>query len=317
MIDLHVAEAKPDDADALVDVIHAAFGARPPLDPPGSALHENVAGVAAAVREHGGLLATVDGDPAGVVLFAESDGWLELRRVSVHPRFQHRGVGTAMIGCAEEVAEAAGVDGLRLTARVELPMTLRFWQRRGYVEAGRTEPEVQFAKRLPVEVEVPSAEAMRDLGLRLAGLFRPGDLVLLHGELGAGKTTLTQGIGAGLNVRGDVTSPTFVISRVHRATGARPPLVHVDAYRLGGVAELDDLDLDASLDEAVTVVEWGEGLAEGLADNRLEVVLTRPTGGLGDPHVPHVPMGEEPRRVRVIPIGPRWIDAPLRAQLTS
>lgn len=311
MIDLHVAEAKPDDADALVDVIHAAFGARPPLDPPGTALHENVAGVAAAVRDHGGLLATVDGAPAGAVLFAESEGWLELRRVSVHPRFQHRGVGTAMVGCAEEVAETAGVDGLRLTARVELPMTLRFWERRGYVEAGRSGPEVVFAKRLPVEVEVPSADSMRELGVRLASLLRPGDLVLLHGELGAGKTTLTQGIGAGLNVRGDVTSPTFVISRVHRAAGTRPPLVHVDAYRLGGVAELDDLDLDASLDEAVTVVEWGEGLAEGLADNRLEIVLTRPTGGVSDPE------GEEPRRVRVIPIGPRWIDAPLRAQLTG
>jgi tRNA threonylcarbamoyladenosine biosynthesis protein TsaE len=311
MIDLHVAEAKPDDAEALVEVIHAAFGARPPLDPPGTAMHESVAGVAAVVREHGGLLATVDGAPAGAVLFSQAGGWLGLRRVSVHPRFQHRGVGTAMVGCAEEVAETSGLDGLRLTARVELPMTLRFWQRRGYVEAARSGPEVVFAKQLPVEAEAPSPDAMRTLGSRLAELLRPGDLVLLHGELGAGKTTLTQGIGAGLNVRGNVTSPTFVISRVHRAQGERPPLVHVDAYRLGGVAELDDLDLDASLDEAVTVVEWGEGLAEGLADNRLEVVLTRPTGG-GDGAD-----GDEPRRVRVIPVGARWIDVPLRAQLTS
>src|SRR3954464_13909590 len=117
---------------------------------------------------------------------------------------------------------------------------------------------------------------MRDLGRRLAKLMRAGDLVMLNGELGAGKTTLTQGLGAGLGVRGDVTSPTFVIARVHPSLGDGPPLVHVDAYRLGGVAELDDLDLDTSLDEAVTVVEWGEGIAEGLADDRVEVRIERP-----------------------------------------
>jgi tRNA threonylcarbamoyladenosine biosynthesis protein TsaE len=116
-------------------------------------------------------------------------------------------------------------------------------------------------------------EDTRALGAALAGLFRAGDLVVLVGPLGAGKTALTQGIGEALGVREPVTSPTFVIARVHR--GGRLPLVHVDAYRLGGVADVDDLDLDASTDESVTVVEWGQGLVEQLADEHLEVRLDR------------------------------------------
>lgn len=132
-------------------------------------------------------------------------------------------------------------------------------------------------------VPVPTADDMRRLGQRLAALLRPGDLVLLSGDLGAGKTTLTQGIGAGLAVRGDVTSPTFVISREHASTTGGPGLVHVDAYRLGSPAEVDDLDLDAAMDESVTVVEWGTGLAEGLADSRLEVRITRSRGAADEP----------------------------------
>ena len=127
--------------------------------------------------------------------------------------------------------------------------------------------------RQAFELTVSSAEEMLDLGRRLAGLLRAGDLVMLTGELGAGKTTLTRGLGEGLNVRGAVTSPTFVIARVH--TGGRLPLVHVDAYRLGGVADVDDLDLDASTEQSVTVVEWGQGLVEQLADEHLEVRLDR------------------------------------------
>ena len=110
--------------------------------------------------------------------------------------------------------------------------------------------------------------------MRLGRLLRAGDLVVLTGGLGAGKTTLTQGIGAGLGVRGPVTSPTFVIARVHPSTVGGPALVHVDAYRLGGALELDDLDLDADVADSVTVVEWGHGVAERLADAYLEVVLT-------------------------------------------
>ena len=124
--------------------------------------------------------------------------------------------------------------------------------------------------------------------------LQAGDVVVLTGDLGAGKTTLTQGIGAGLGVRGAVTSPTFVIARVHPSKDGGPALVHADAYRLGGVAELDDLDLDASLDASVTVVEWGEGVAESLAESRLEVRITR----------------SEPRRVGIRGVGPRWAGPP-------
>jgi tRNA threonylcarbamoyladenosine biosynthesis protein TsaE len=123
------------------------------------------------------------------------------------------------------------------------------------------------------EHTLPTADDTRALGAALAGVLRPGDLVVLVGPLGAGKTALTQGIGQGLGVREPVTSPTFVIARVH--TGGRLPLVHVDAYRLGSVADVDDLDLDASADESVTVVEWGQGLVEQLADEHLEVRLDR------------------------------------------
>ncbi|HEY8481625.1 MAG TPA: tRNA (adenosine(37)-N6)-threonylcarbamoyltransferase complex ATPase subunit type 1 TsaE [Spirillospora sp.] len=140
---------------------------------------------------------------------------------------------------------------------------------------------------------------MRDLGVRLGGLLRAGDLVVLTGELGAGKTTLTQGIGEGLKVRGPITSPTFVIARVHPSLCGGPSLVHVDAYRLDGAAELDDLDLDASLDESVTIVEWGEGLAENLAENRLEVTLSRGEGP------------GEVREVTIVGVGDRWSDLEL------
>jgi tRNA threonylcarbamoyladenosine biosynthesis protein TsaE len=122
-------------------------------------------------------------------------------------------------------------------------------------------------------IQVETADDMRALGQRLAGLLRPGDLVVLSGPLGAGKTTLVQGIGQGLNVRGPVTSPTFVIARVHPPLGGGPALVHADAYRLASPAEVDDLDLDADVSTSVTVVEWGEGLVEGLAADRLEVTI--------------------------------------------
>jgi tRNA threonylcarbamoyladenosine biosynthesis protein TsaE len=131
---------------------------------------------------------------------------------------------------------------------------------------------------------VPAAEEMRELGRRLASVLTAGDLVILTGGLGAGKTTLTQGIGDGLGVRGPITSPTFVIARVHPplaasaargngAAGRGPALVHADAYRLGSVLELDDLDLDTDTASSVTVVEWGEGLAEGLSADRLEITI--------------------------------------------
>lgn len=121
--------------------------------------------------------------------------------------------------------------------------------------------------------QLSTADDTRAFGEGLASTLRAGDLVILTGGLGAGKTTLTQGLAAGLGVRGPITSPTFVIARVHPSLEGGPALVHVDAYRLGGLAELDDLDLDTSLEESVTVVEWGHGLAEELSDDRLEILL--------------------------------------------
>lgn len=128
--------------------------------------------------------------------------------------------------------------------------------------------------------DLPDADATRAFGLALARELRAGDLVMLTGDLGAGKTTLTQGIGTGLGVRGQVASPTFIIARVHPPLADGPYLVHVDAYRLGSLDEVEALDLDASLDESVTVVEWGQDLVESLAEDRLEITIERPRGGV-------------------------------------
>jgi tRNA threonylcarbamoyladenosine biosynthesis protein TsaE len=160
----------------------------------------------------------------------------------------------------------------------------------------------------PVGYEVASAEGMRAFGERLAAVLRPGDLVTLTGDLGAGKTTLAQGIGAGLGVRGEVTSPTFVIARVHPSPAGGPDLVHVDAYRLSSLAEVDDLDLDASLEDSVTVVEWGAGLVENLSGSRLDIRLTR-ARGTGATATDRVDDVDEVRTVRLMGIGPRWAGA--------
>jgi tRNA threonylcarbamoyladenosine biosynthesis protein TsaE len=149
--------------------------------------------------------------------------------------------------------------------------------------------------REAVEVVLPTAEDTTAFGRRLAAVLRAGDLVLLSGDLGAGKTTLTRGLGAALGVRGAVTSPTFVIARWHPSLDDGPALVHVDAYRLGSLAEVDDLDLDASLEETVTVVEWGQGKVEELSADRLEVTLHR---GSDDT--------DETRTATVRAVGDRW-----------
>jgi tRNA threonylcarbamoyladenosine biosynthesis protein TsaE len=144
-----------------------------------------------------------------------------------------------------------------------------------------------------MSLTIDTPDAMRELGERIADELRAGDLVLLSGPLGAGKTTLAQGIGRGLKVSGAVVSPTFVIARVHR--GGRLPLVHVDAYRLASIDEVDDLDLDASLEESVTLVEWGDGLVEGLAADRLHVSIERPSDDT-----------DETRTVQIAGHGDRW-----------
>ena len=147
---------------------------------------------------------------------------------------------------------------------------------------------------LPATMRIATDGQMRDLGGRLAALLRAGDLVILAGPLGAGKTTLVQGIGAGLGVRGPVTSPTFVIARVHPVvTGSGPALLHADAYRLGSIGEVDDLDLDTDAASAVTVVEWGTGVAEPLAEDRLEISIKPDMDG-------------DVRTVRINGRGARW-----------
>ena len=142
-------------------------------------------------------------------------------------------------------------------------------------------------------VETP--EAMAQLGALVARELRAGDLVLLNGELGAGKTTFTRGLGEALGVRGAVTSPTFVLARTHPADPT--PLVHVDAYRLGSAVELDDLDIDYP--GSIVVVEWGKGLTDGITDDWLEIDIDRPHGGDPDAEV-------EPRTVTLTAHGSRW-----------
>ncbi len=150
-------------------------------------------------------------------------------------------------------------------------------------------------------MRIDNPERMAELGSRIAAELRAGDLVLLNGELGAGKTTLTRGIGAALGVRGAVTSPTFVLARTHpRDVGA--PLVHVDAYRLTTAMELDDLDIDYS--GSIVIVEWGAGLMAGISDDWLSVDIVRPRGG--DVHA-----DVEPREVTITAHGSRWADSPL------
>lgn len=166
-------------------------------------------------------------------------------------------------------------------------------------------------------IAVDTPEQMRELGRRLAALLRPGDLVLLTGELGAGKTTLARGIGEGLGVRGAVTSPTFVIARVHPPLGDGPPLVHADAYRLdGGLAEMEDLDLDVSLPDSVIVVEWGEGKVEELSADRLHILIERPRGVSVATGEPAAERAEE-RVVRLAPAGERWRGIDLGTALTT
>ena len=148
---------------------------------------------------------------------------------------------------------------------------------------------------------IENPDQMHELGLELGKALRAGDVLVLTGPLGAGKTTLTRGIGDGLGVRGPVTSPTFVLARTHPSLVDGPPLVHVDAYRLNSAVELDDLDIDFA--HSVVVVEWGAGMLDGIVDSWLDVVIERPEGAnageLGDELI-------EPRTVTLTGHGERW-----------
>lgn len=148
---------------------------------------------------------------------------------------------------------------------------------------------------------IENPDQMHELGLELGKALRAGDVLVLTGPLGAGKTTLTRGIGEGLGVRGPVTSPTFVLARTHPSLVDGPPLVHVDAYRLNSAVELDDLDIDFA--HSVVVVEWGAGMLDGIVDSWLDVVIERPEGAnageLGEELI-------EPRTVTLTGHGERW-----------
>ncbi|SPT52869.1 ADP-binding protein [Actinomyces bovis] len=164
-----------------------------------------------------------------------------------------------------------------------------------------------------ITVETTGPDSTCELGARLASLLRAGDLVMLSGGLGAGKTTLAQGIGAAMQVRGRVSSPTFIIARVHPALAEGPDLIHVDAYRLSSLEEVDALDLDSSLADSVTLVEWGEDKVEALSQDRLEVTVTRPHGAVAtlaeesDAAVTDLAAVDDCRRsVQLRAIGERW-----------
>ena len=171
------------------------------------------------------------------------------------------------------------------------------------------------ANPVPASVSIPDAETMHQFGRDLAGGLRAGDLIVLTGPLGAGKTTLARGLGEGLRVRGAVTSPTFVLARTHPSTVDGPPLVHVDAYRLSGAVELDDLDIDFA--GSVVVVEWGRGMLGGITDSWLDIEIERPLGASEANHTDTTQVDptdldmdlDEPRTVTITAVGPRWAGA--------
>jgi len=156
------------------------------------------------------------------------------------------------------------------------------------------------------QLEASTPEAMHELGLKLSRLLEAGDLVVLTGPLGAGKTTLTRGVGEGLTAIGNVSSPTFVIARTHKRKDGGPVLVHVDAYRLGSALELDDLDID--YENSIVLVEWGKGMTDDLVENWLEIIIER------DRAVEHAADdsdSNDPRKVSIIGYGPRWANVSL------
>ena len=273
-------------------VTRLAFEANGALDPPSGALSESPETVAADFAVEGGVLLRDDDGRLVATCRVRRLGpaWV-VRRCAVDPSYRLAGAGRRLIEEAHAWAADEGAVRTHVGVRDVLTGSRAFWERSGYRPLMRHGFWTELVRPLPRVLHGP--EATHELGRRLAAELRPGDLVLLSGPLGAGKTALTQGIGAGLGVRGAVTSPTFVLARVHPGP---LPLVHVDAYRLresgSSRLELDDLDLDASLPDSVTVVEWGEGLAEDLAEARLEVRLERPD--------------DETRLVQVTAYGGRW-----------
>jgi tRNA threonylcarbamoyladenosine biosynthesis protein TsaE len=298
--DLVVSIASPQDAAAMVEVIHSAFDARPPVDPPSDADQETADTLAGKLRRGSGVFAQVGGRPAGViVVLPYAVGVARFSRVSVHPDLQRHGIASAMVAAAEELAAIRGFERVELLARKEFPEFIAFWLHRGFAVDRTVEHGVILAKPLPLAIKVPTSDAMVRLGERLAELLQQGDVILASGDLGAGKTTLTKGIGRRLGSEGPIISPTFVLSRIHHSRTGRPTLMHVDVYRLSTASELDDLDLDAAVADSITVVEWGQGIAEGLSDDRLEIdIWTSEADSSAN--------GDSERVVTIRPVGARW-----------
>jgi tRNA threonylcarbamoyladenosine biosynthesis protein TsaE len=280
------------DAEEVRALTVRAFSDQCALVPPPGALAETSVVIAADFADAGGVLVRDDQSRLVATCRVRRAGlvWV-VRRCAVDPAYRRAGLGAAVVAAAESWAAEEGAVRMHVGVRDALPGNRVFWERLGYQAlTGHRGIWTELVKPLRLLLEGP--EQTQALGERLAAELRQGDLVVLNGPLGAGKTALTQGLGRALGVRGAVTSPTFVLARVHPGP---LPLVHVDAYRLrdaGGRLELDDLDLDASLPDSVTVVEWGEGLVEGLANARLDVRLERPA--------------EETRTAIITPYGARW-----------
>lgn len=302
--ELTVRLAGPDDAATLLGLARAAFAARPETGAPAAALSDDVESVVDRLRDGAGYLAELDGEPVGSALVVPLDGLPCLCRVGVLPRARGAGVASFLVEVIGEHLADQGEPELILLAREDHPEIIARWRRAGFVPGGVRPGHVLLRRPLPIAAQAPDADAMRELGRRLAGVLRAGDLIIASGELGAGKTTFTQGLGAGLGVEGPVISPTFVLSRIHRSRGDGPTLVHVDAYRLAGADELEDLDLEESQADAVTLVEWGGGVAEGLADDRIDLDIRRGT----DPD-------DDTRWVFVTLYGDRWDRAQVAAAL--
>ena len=293
---IQVRLASAADASGMLRVSRTAFAARRPVDPPADALSDTLADVERALAEGWGVCA-FDGDRmVGCLLVAHDGEAATLRRVSVLPTETRRGIAKAMISGAVSLAVDAGLKRVEVLCRREFPELADWWGKHGFGLLRENASGIVLGRDLPVAVTVPTPGAMHALGVELAGLLRAGDVIIATGELGAGKTTLARGIGEGLGVEGPVISPTFVLSRIHPSRSGGPDLVHVDAYRMAGADELADIDLDATLPGSVTLVEWGEGIAEWLSDERLEIDIDRETG-------------DEARRVTLTGTGPRWAGA--------
>lgn len=215
----------------------------------------------------------------------------ELSKICVFASDHQSDVTVELVNAAVGLASRAGAKQLQ----AKTDSSAFDWAAIGFEPA--TDSAGLVSRALPTVVVAETADQMRAIGARLAKLLKAGDLIIASGELGSGKTTLTQGIGSGLDVSGPVISPTFVLSRVHKSNCGGPMLVHVDAYRLSSAAELADIDLDVTLEDAVTLVEWGTGIAESLTEDRLEIDILRSL----DP-------AENTREIFFTGIGKRWAE---------